>query len=59
MTATGLRHTYASILLAMGIDIWIIAKNMGHKDIHQISKTYGHLIKEDNEIREFFYSLNK
>lgn len=46
MSATGIRHTYASIMLALGIDIWVIAKNMGHKDISQITKTYGHLIKE-------------
>lgn len=64
MTATGLRHTYASTLLAMDIDIWAIAKNMGHKDIQQITETYGHLIKEkaiqeDNKIREFFKGLSE
>lgn len=64
MTATGLRHTYASTLLAMGVDIWAIAKNMGHKDIQQITETYGHLIKEkaiqeDNKIRDFFNHLSE
>lgn len=64
MTSTGLRHTYASTLLAMDIDIWAIAKNMGHKDIQQISETYGHLIKEkaireDNKIRDFFHGLSQ
>ncbi|KXT74182.1 Integrase [Streptococcus sp. DD10] len=58
LSATGIRHTYASIMLAYGIDIWVIAENMGHKDITQITKTYGHLIKEkaekeNNRIREF------
>ncbi|MFZ2915587.1 MAG: tyrosine-type recombinase/integrase, partial [Streptococcus suis] len=58
LSATGIRHTYASIMLAYGIDIWVIAANMGHKDITQITKTYGHLIKEkaekeNNRIREF------
>lgn len=57
LSATGIRHTYASVLLAYGIDIWVIAANMGHKDITQITKTYGHLIKEkadkeNNRIRE-------
>lgn len=57
LSATGNRHTYASIMLAHGIDIWVIAANMGHKDITQITKTYGHLIKEkaekeNNRIRE-------
>ena len=49
MTCTGNRHTYASILLSEDIDIWAIAKNMGHKDIKQITETYGHLIKEKAE----------
>lgn len=58
LSATGIRHTYASIMLAYGIDIWVIAANMGHKDITQITKTYGHLIKEkaekeNNRIRKF------
>ncbi|WP_307976757.1 site-specific integrase [uncultured Streptococcus sp.] len=57
LSATGVRHTYASIMLGYGIDIWVIAANMGHKDITQITKTYGHLIKEkaekeNNRIRE-------
>ncbi|EGL47588.1 hypothetical protein HMPREF9966_0654 [Streptococcus anginosus SK52 = DSM 20563] len=48
----------------MDIDIWAIAKNMGHKDIQQISETYGHLIKEkaireDNKIRDFFHGLSQ
>ncbi|HEM2534725.1 site-specific integrase [Streptococcus suis] len=50
MTCTGNRHTYASILLSEDIDIWAIAKNMGHKDIKQITETYGHLIKEKAEL---------
>lgn len=45
------------IMLAHGIDISVIAANMGHKDTTQITKTYGHLIKEkaekeNNRIRE-------
>lgn len=64
LTSTGLRHTYPSILLAQGIDIWAIAKNMGHKDISQITETYGHLIKEkedleNDKIRQFLSGSNK
>lgn len=51
LTATGIRHTYASILLSKGVDIWVVAKVMGHKDITQVTKTYGHLLKE-KELRE-------
>lgn len=50
MTSTGLRHTYCSTMLASGIDIWAVAKLMGHKDITEITETYGHLIKEKAEI---------
>lgn len=62
LTATGIRHSYASILLAEDIDIWAVAKTMGHKDITQITETYGHLIQEkseteSNKIRSFFNSL--
>ena len=58
LSATGIRHTYASIMLGYGIDIWVIASNMGHKDITQITQTYGHLIREKEEsenkrVREF------
>ena len=49
LSATGIRHTYASIMLGYGIDIWVIASNMGHKDITQITQTYGHLIREKEE----------
>ena len=49
LSATGIRHTYASVMLGYGIDIWVIASNMGHKDITQITQTYGHLIKEKEE----------
>lgn len=62
MTCTGNRHTYASILLSEDIDIWAIAKNMGHKDIKQITETYGHLIKEkaeqeNNKVRQALLKL--
>ncbi|MGT2683334.1 tyrosine-type recombinase/integrase [Streptococcus porci] len=50
MTSTGLRHTYCSTMLAMGVNIWAVSKLMGHKDIKEITETYGHLIKEKAEI---------
>lgn len=46
MTATGARHTYGSYLLAKGVDIWVVAKLMGHKDITQLLETYGHVLTE-------------
>lgn len=64
MTSTGLRHTYCSTMLAKGIDIWAVSKLMGHRDIKQITETYGHLIKEkadfeNNKVREVLSSLIK
>lgn len=64
LTSTGLRHTYPSVLMGQGIDIWAIAKIMGHKDITQITETYGHLIKEkenqeSQKIRTFLLGSNK
>ena len=49
LSTTGIRHTYASILLAKDIDIWIVANVMGHKDIKQVTQTYGHLLKEKRD----------
>lgn len=46
LTCTGNRHTYASILISEGIDLWVLAKITGHKDITQSIETYGHLINE-------------
>ncbi|HHJ8724517.1 TPA: tyrosine-type recombinase/integrase, partial [Streptococcus pyogenes] len=46
MTATGARHTYGSYLLAKGVDIWVVARIMGYKDITQLLETYGHVLTE-------------
>ena len=46
MSATSGRHTYGSYLLSQGVDIWVVAKLMGHKDIQQLIKTYGHVLQE-------------
>ena len=49
LIATGIRHTYASMLLAKGIDIWIVDHIMGYKNIKQATETYGHILKEKKE----------
>lgn len=64
MITIGLRNAYVSTLLAMGNDIWVIAKNMGHKAIQKITETYQPLIKEnaiheDNKIKNIFHHLNE
>ncbi len=46
MSITGIRHTDGSYLLANKVDIWVVSKILGHKDIKQLIETYGHLLKE-------------
>lgn len=46
MSTGGARHTYGSYLLAKKVDIWVVAKILGHKGIKQLIETYGHLMKE-------------
>lgn len=40
-----LRHTHASILIAKGISLQVVAKRLGHTNTNMIQKTYGHLLK--------------
>lgn len=49
VTVHKLRHTQASILIAQGISLQVIAKRLGHTDTHMIQKTYGHLLESVEE----------
>ena len=37
-----LRHTAATWMLQMGIDVWRVAGMLGHSDTRQVLETYGH-----------------
>lgn len=39
------RHTYASILISYGVDIYYISKQLGHKSIKTTADIYAHLLK--------------
>ena len=39
----GLRHTYASLAIMNGVPLFVIAKNLGHRDTRMVEKHYGHL----------------
>lgn len=39
-----LRHAFASVMLARGIPITDVAKWLGHRDINETYRTYGHLV---------------
>lgn len=50
-----LRHSHVSLLLANGIDLYVISKRLGHSDVATTSKIYAYLIdeyraKSDNQI---------
>ena len=40
-----LRHTWASLAVMNGMQLMVVAKNLGHSDTRQVEKTYGHLAK--------------
>ena len=44
-----LRHSHASILISMGINIVAISRRLGHSNIGETMRTYTHLMKEDEE----------
>ena len=46
ITTKGARHTYGSYLWHCGIDLGVIAKVLGHKDISMLVEVYGHTLEE-------------
>ncbi|HEM3613680.1 TPA: site-specific integrase [Streptococcus suis] len=57
LTAYSGRHSYVSYLLAKKVDIWVVAKILGRKDIQQLMETYGHLLQEIE--KEGFQEIRK
>lgn len=58
-----LRHTHVAFLLANHIDLYIIAKRLGHADITTTSKVYSYLIDEyrvraDDKIEKILESVD-
>jgi integrase len=46
-----LRHTYASLMLDMGMDFKYLQVQMGHSDIKTTLNTYAHLIEKNRQDR--------
>jgi integrase len=44
-----LRHTHASMLIALGVDIVAISKRLGHVDPQVTLRTYIHLFRKDGD----------
>ena len=39
----GLRHTWSSLSVMMGMPLLVVSKNLGHSDTRMVEKHYGHL----------------
>lgn len=44
-----LRHSHASMLIAMGVPIKLVSERLGHEDIETTLRTYGHLYPNAHE----------
>ena len=44
-----LRHTHAAVMVAKGVNVKLLQRQMGHADIGTTLNTYGHLIPEASE----------
>lgn len=57
ITTKGARHTFGSYLWHNDIDLGVIAKILGHKDIAMLVEVYGHTLEE--KINEEFITIKK
>lgn len=44
-----LRHSHASMLIAMGVPIKLVSERLGHEDVETTLRTYGHLYPNAHE----------
>lgn len=63
LTNHSLRHTYASYLIAQGVDLISVSKLLGHESLNITLKVYAHQIetlkeKNDNRVKEIFQEMN-
>lgn len=63
-TPHGLRHSFGSALLRKGVDIKVVSKLLGHKDITVTYNVYIHILKEQeieavSELTELFDNTKK
>lgn len=61
ITTKGLRHTYGSYLLHNNIDMGVVARILGHKDIQMLIQVYSHTLTEkiDKEFKEVEQIMNR
>ena len=56
-TAHQLRHTYASMLYAAGVDVKTASELLGHSDIEITMKIYTHLTEQEKKLSIKKYSI--
>lgn len=49
ITLHGLRHTFASYMLAKGVNIKVIQEQLGHTNIRETLNTYSHVTMEQKQ----------
>lgn len=49
ITVHGLRHSYISMLISKGVELFTISQMAGHNDIKTTSNTYGHLYSSERK----------
>lgn len=49
VTVHGLRHTYASLMIADGTPLVIVSKRMGHAQVSTTANIYAHMISSADE----------
>lgn len=47
VTTHGLRHTAASIMLAAGVPLVVVSRQLGHADVNVTARIYAHLLGDD------------
>lgn len=62
-TNHSLRHTYASYLIAQGVDLISVSKLLGHENLNITLKVYAHQIetlknKNDDRVKDIFQNLH-
>lgn len=48
-TLHDVRHFYASLLIAKGLPVTVVAARLGHKDLNETLRTYAHLWPDDDD----------
>ena len=45
----GLRHSHASLLISLGVNVVLISKRLGHAKVSTTLDTYSHFFPDDEE----------